>query len=329
MFTKKLIRSLSIFLAVGIIMSGCSKTSETSEAAPLQTEQAETESQTTSEITETTKPEPTGFEDYIDETVPNNKIPVKDIDVSSLRDSSVWFSGVGLGYGNPRLLKCVRNFFSNQSLGTEDVQTYSGVDGNYDAEFKGVTTDNFDYIRYVLEENGLRLFIDEVPYEFFVEKFPDYVDISNKDKYADLDREFVDYFYFNTNQNGYNGNLVSMTCDSSNIDKIRLATFDLLVRYNVSREAIATNISDNDDKTTKYGYIETGLTPDGRYVWCPTKLQYRVVQNDVKRLPKCENVDILIPETREDLIASGIDVEKYDEMCEKVFGGAKMEGSTK
>ena len=329
MFTKKLIRSLCIFLAVGIIMSGCSKTSETSEAAQLQTEQAETESQTTSEITETTKPEPTGFEDYIDETVPNNKIPVKDIDVSSLLDSSVWFSGVGLGYGNPRLLKCVRNFFSNQSLGTEDVQIYSSVDSDYDAEIRHVTSDDFDYIRYVLEENGLRLFIDEIPYEFFAEKFPDYVDISNKDKFPDLDYEFYEYFFLNGKSNGYNGNLISMTCDSNNIDKIRLASFIILVRYNVSREAIATNISDNDSKTTKYGYIETGLTPDGRYVWCPTKLQYRVVQNDVKRLPKCENVDILIPETREDLIASGVDVEKYDEMCEKVFGGAKMEGSTK
>ena len=69
MYTKKLIRRIGIFLAVGIIMSGCSKTFDTSEAAPLQTEQAETESQTTSEITETTKSEPTGFEDYIDETL--------------------------------------------------------------------------------------------------------------------------------------------------------------------------------------------------------------------------------------------------------------------
>ena len=286
--------------------------------------QSELDTSDTTEISETSA-KPSSFDDYVDETLPNNRISEKSYDITEFRKASIWFSSVGIGYGNPRLLKCVKEFFSNDSLGTEDIPYYSSPGSEYEVELNGfVNSEDFDYVRYVLEENNLRMWIDEIPYEFFEEKFPDYVKICNQDKFFDLDDQYGDYFWTNGMSHGYNGSLALMQYDSNNIDKMKLATFIQLAHYNRTREAIATNISDNDDKTTKYGYIETGVTRDGKYVWCPTKLQYRVVQNDVKRLPKCENVDILIPETREDLIASGIDVEKYDEMCEELFGGAKM-----
>jgi len=330
MYTKKLIRRIGIFLAVGIIMSGCSKTSETSEAAPLQTEQAETESQTTSEIIETTKIVPTGFEDYVDETIPNNKISLNNVDMNDFIVKQINFGGVGMGYGNTKLLSFVRSYFSDNSLNTVDIPYYESPGHNYDDVLSGFQESvDIDFIRYVLEENGLRFWIDEIPTEFFREKFPDYYDLVNKgdNSYIIIEDEIFNYFVRNGSMNGYNGSLADFYSSGGNREKTTQACLIQLMYYNQDREKIVANMPDNDDHTTKYGCIKTGLTPDGKYVWCLTKLQYRVVQNDTKRLPKCENIDILIPETRDDLIASGVDVEKYDEMCKKLFGGAKMSES--
>ena len=44
----------------------------------------------------------------------------------------------------------------------------------------------------------------------------------------------------------------------------------------------------------------------------------------VHKTSKCETVDNLIPESREDLITPGVDVENYDKMANELFCGAIM-----
>ncbi len=272
--------------------------------------------------------EPSSFEDYFEKTLPSNKISLKDVDMSDFTLNQLYFGGVGMGYGNPKLLSFVRTYFKNNTLNTVDVPYYESTGHNYDDVLVSFQESvDIDYIRYVLEENSLKFWVDEIPTEFFKEKFPDYYNLVNNtgNGYVITEDEYFNYFVRNSASNGYNGNLSDFSSSGKNEEKLKEACFIQLMYYNQHREKLASNISDNDDGKIKYGFIESGVTEDGKWVWCPTELQYRVVQNDTKHLPKCKNIDIKISETREDLIASGIDIEKYDEMCEKVFGGAKME----
>lgn len=190
--------------------------------------------------------------------------------------------------------------------------TYS--EDTYDSTFE--ETNNvfdFDYVRYVLEENGLRLWTDEIPYDFFVEKFPDYVQEVSKGGAVDLSIRLSDRYKHNFVNEDY--------LNSSNREMIRLTSFLSLLQYNTHRDLLGKSFP-----KSKGGPINQGLSIDGKFVWVPTEKQYNAFQKDyVGKIPGCENIDILVPETREDLMASGINVEKYDEMCEKVFGGAKME----
>lgn len=309
----------SLFL---LTTPGCKKTKKDSVLETSESISSGVSDGSETESFEIAKSEPTGFNDYIDETMPNHKLP-SNFDIQGLRSSTVYFGGIGLGYGNPKLLKTVRDYFSDDTLNTEDIPFYSSPEASYKVEFFGVTDDiDLDYIRYVLEENNLRMWTDEIPTDYFIEKFPEYYDISNNDGMPDLDLDYAEYFLINGRPHGYDGSLLTIDYDN---DKLELACFIQLVRYNKDRDAISANVSDNDTASKKYAYIETGVTEDGKWVWCPTEDQYELINNDTHKFPKCKNVDILVPETRQDLEDAHINVEKYDEMCEKVFGGAKME----
>lgn len=321
MYTKKLIRVTRILLTAGFIMSGCSRSPAPSETTSVQTEQSETESQTSSEMTETLKSEPTGFEDYNDETIPINKLKQSDIDIEDFSYQYYSFGTYTLGRGNPKLTPALRNYLSNNAVCASDIPYFEkptnsyGIDWILDNKFFDV-----DYIRYVCEENGLRFFVDEIPYELFKDRFPDLVDLCDNNKIDEIAMVYLNQF---PDELGYKGSLINVDYSNANLKELsRITCFYFLRNYNTEREFVAANLPNDYG-----GLIENGVSVDGKYVWCLSEKQYDCFSADLHTKPKCENINILVPETREDLITSGVDVEKYDKMCEELFGGAKMSES--
>ena len=301
-----------------LTLNGCNKNKnvsvqETSESTSVEASAESGES-------ETTKPEPTGFEDYIDETVPANMISFSNVETDDLFYYSCDFGSYLIGRGNPKLVKILRNYNSNPKLNVEDVSSFEFVPKEaevYDKLYYSNQQFDLDFIRYIYSENNLRLFIDEIPYEYFADRFPEYIKLCNEGKFTSIDLPYLNSF---PDEVGYKSSLLDMDYSDSNKHDIEsISCFRHLGEFNYFRECIAANFPKDYG-----GAIANGKSVDGKYVWCPTEEQYMRVMEYIHKLPKCENVDILIPETREDLIASGIDVEKYDDMCEQLFGGAKM-----
>lgn len=318
--SSAVIASVLLFTTPGCKKNEKESVLETSESMSLESSVGSED-----EPVEITKPEPTGFEDYIDETIPSKKLDFGNINFDDFFLQSYNVGSIFLGYDNPQLQQFVKDYFNDDSLNTCDIPYYSYTGANFDGIFNTFyETMDLDYVRFVLEENDLRFLDDQISYEYLEEKFPQYISLCKAGGFSQLDNDFINIFVLEAQQNGYNGNLIEYYENSGDYDKTQLACFMQLAYYNYNRDRLAANMPDKDDDHIKYGFIETGETLDGEYVWCPTELQYRVVKNRVKHLSKCENINILVPETREDLIASGIDVEKYDKMCEELFGGAKM-----
>ena len=299
----------------------------------------DTSSLESSEITDTVQipSETLSFEERVDKIVPSKNIVLTEDEIQNFLNSTgiEWCGSYYLGFANPLLKAKIQEYFSDNTL---EVQDLSGVHSTWYEEFynddfkRSLNYFDIDYVRYVLEENGLRLWVDEIPYEFFAEKFPDYVKLCNDGKYIDLDITFNEDFVYNvlnhhnyvyiSDETNFDGRQISLDySDSKNEKLFRLSSFIQLVRYNYYRDYISSSYLQSNG-----GRIEQGLTEDGRYVWVPTEKQYNSFQEQyLSMVPRCENVDILVPESREDLVASGIDVEKYDDFCEKFYGGAKME----
>lgn len=324
------ISTIVLILVLFSSASACGRTPKESKSESIESDSVETitisKSETAlvsgSDTSETTKPEPTGFVGYADETVPENEIDLAKVDMSQFSLGCAESGGYGLGRGNPDLLAFARRFFSNDTLEINDIPYFYNPDESYEGPFNGIQSAlDLDYVRYVLEENGLRLWVDEIPYSYFEEKFPEYTDDCRQKKFLDINVQYWDGFFYQADKYGFDGKNLT-TVDYTNgeyTDIIKLACFMNLYCYNDFREQIAATIQNN-----KVGIIQQGLTPDGKYVWCMTEEQHSSFSVRVHKMSKCENVDILIPESREELAASGIDVEKYDEMTEVLFGGAKM-----
>jgi len=323
--------------ALLLAFGGCNRDTNVSMLETSESESVDTSTENSeSETTETSKSEPTGFEDYIDETVPNHKKVIKHSEGEHILLTEFYdFGGIYLGYGNPVLLKAVRKYYSDETINTEDIPWYTSkvtTENEFKLFFFEIGGDNpntkdieighdLDFIRYILEENGLRLWVDEIPYEFFEEKFPEYVKECNQGGYRNLHYKYDDY---DLSSHGYDGFLKNLDYKSGNIEMIKMACFMCLTHYNAIRDTVAASMDALDDQATKYGCIETGKTPDGKYVWCLTEPQYKRISYYTHKLLKCKNVDVLVPETRQDLIDSHVRVDQYDEMTEKVFGGAKI-----
>lgn len=324
------ISAIVLILVLVLLSSACGKNPKDSNNKSIESVSDETITSSTietalvseSDASEDTTPEPTGFVGYADETVPENEIDLTQVDMSQFSLGCAESGGYGLGRGNPDLLAFARRFFSNDSLEINDIPYFYNPDESYEGPFNGIQSAlDLDYVRYVLEENGLRLWVDEIPYSYFEEKFPEYTDDCRQKKFLDINVQYWDGFFYQADKYGFDGKNLT-TVDYTNgeyTDIMKLACFMNLYCYNDFREQIATTIQNN-----KVGIIQQGLTPDGKYVWCMNEEQHRSFSVRVHKMSKCENVDILIPESREELAASGIDVEKYDEMTEVLFGGAKM-----
>lgn len=319
---KSYTRICAIAVAAGCVLSvsGCGKKQDESNVQPSADAFVESTSETSIlETTETTKPEPTGFEDYIDETVPANMISFSSVETDDIVYYSYNIGSYYIGRGNPKLEAFLRSFTSNPTLKVEDVSSFEfipKIQEVYDSLVYDNSLFDIDFVRYICSENNLRLFVDEIPYEYFSDRFPEYIKLCNDGRYNEIGVQYHNSF---PDEVGYKTSLIDMDySDSSKHDIEQISCFRHLGEFNYFREWFAATFP------KEYGgAIANGKSVDGKYVWCLTEEQYNRAMEYIHKLPKCENVDILVPETREELIASGIDVEKYDDMCEQLFGGAK------
>lgn len=319
---KKRSLIVMISLSCAFSMVGCSKTYYESKKESSPVTDISINSQETTEDVQTTSLEstvsPSSFSDFIDETVPDTKIRQSDFNAEDFAYDYYYFGTYTLGRGNPNLEQALKKYLSNDSVSVNDIPYFENPCESYNPDFHDNMYYDIDFIRYVCEENNLRLFVDEIDYELFKEKFPEFVEVCDNGRIDDLAIVYLNDF---PEKLDYKGSLIDVNYMDADLHELsELTCFYQLRNYNSEREHISANLPDEYG-----GLIKNGLSVDGEYVWCLTEKQYDCFSEDLHKIPKCENINILVPETREDLIASGIDVEKYDKMCEELFGGAKME----
>ncbi len=146
------------------------------------------------------------------------------------------------------------------------------------------------YVRAIMQINGWRFGIDEIPYEYLVDRFPYFmstavVDGTIQGSWEDMSDP--DMFEV-TDPLGFNG-----------MYDFDIVLFTACTVYNDTRLSYIYN--------NPYGSIDN-LTDDvlqvrdaetGRNVLVPTEEQYYQMMEDINSIPGCENVDIAVVETRE------------------------------
>ena len=186
---------------------------------------------------------------------------------------------------------------------------------------------DMDLIRYIMSQNNLRFWIDELPYSLFETMFPDYIklyterlqkirtgSISRKDDdFESIVCSSDSFFYFVRNLHGSFKNADDSYFAEISENDLRGLIYRQMSTYN--RERMVYLLASRNFSCKQ---IEIGRTPDGKYVAVPTKEQYEKVMGDFHGIPECENLDILKVETRDDLVDAGIDVDKYDKLFDRI-----------
>lgn len=270
-------------------------------------------------------PEPTGFEDYIDETIPHGKVITEDDYKNAAAYNPYFFYN---GIDNPLLLNSIREYYNDDSITIDDVNylchldhqdSYKGYDGGFSGVIRGLEDGHgFDmsFIRYVMSRNNLRFWIDEIPYSLISNLYPEYYEIFN---FSLNDVPFYDLLQGNDKVNRfreafeYNESIENLLdyseCDD---DLYTCITFDNIGIYNVERYRCIFN---------SYELVKLGRNNEGRVVMIPTEIQYNKFNRAFQKIPGCENIDILKVETRDDLIESlGLEkVEMYDKVYDHIL----------
>ena len=192
---------------------------------------------------------------------------------------------------------------------------------------KGEYVFDIDLVRYIMSLNGLRFWIDEIPYSFFESLFPEYIGLYNeraaKIRAGEIDEKDYNFVQivcpettfssFVTKLHGSFKNAEKTYIDALNSDELRGLVFRQMLEYNSVRLRCLYA-----SRFFSCGQIEIGKTSEGKYVAVPTKEQYEKLTKDLQSIPGCEGIDISKVETRDDLIRTGVDVERMDKIYAKV-----------
>ena len=301
--------------------------------------------------------ETTYYEEMLGETVPHEGPFIDNVeDVYAYAAPEVQF---GLGLGNPVitenvvekygsltgkddkwLRECEKDTVLDQIdylISTESAEDAVGYCELWKLGYDSMISDaqngedcafDIELIRYIMSENGLRFWIDEIPYSLFESMFPEYIELycEREEKIrlgeigeADWNFEQIVcsdevFSYFIKDLKRSFKNATESYIQETSPKDLKSIIFRQMTQYNVSRMSCIYG-----SKLFSCGQIEIGKTLDGKYIAVPNKEQYDKLISDIHSIPRCENMDILTVETREDLIQSGIDVEKYEKIYNKAF----------
>lgn len=203
---KELFRAVQVLIVISILLGTCSCANRKSELSndsgstfntPSVSESEVTQTEEVTTTTETTlptkNPNPSEYSDYLDIPMPcENQIDIhtmtyngKLINLFSENQVYLLFE---FGFDNPILVNNLRDVIGDDTIDCQSVNYFQNMrdyikqfgasfDTYFAPDFVANTADfqkfQLDIARYILEENGLRMWVDEIPYEFFEQKLYD------------------------------------------------------------------------------------------------------------------------------------------------------------
>ncbi len=151
------------------------------------------------------------------------------------------------------------------------------------------------YVRAIMQINGWRFGIDEIPYDYIYQRFPGFMD----SVYETGDIPILP-------MDPRDPNFTTMTdpIAFNNMYDYDYVMFLAITGYNDVRVTyIYNNPYGNIDNLTD-DILQVRDAETGRNVLVPTEEQYYQMMDDITSIPGCENVDIRFVETRENFYES-------------------------
>ena len=314
--TKKMMVITAASLVFVSYLSGCCEKIEgntnnhetTTESCDVIESSIISESSISTQDSEVSESEYTGFTyETITHTSPFSGIDMTSDDYTFLgRTAMSGDNGMGFKYGfdNPYSLEVLRNYVYEQTgVYNEDI-TLSDVNYFYQMDASIYDWQNFsscfsqydlypaysiEMLRAVLQTEGLRFGIDEIPYSFFERRFP----------------QFINERFNGAPESDWENLSTPLPAEICGIS-LELPTtygydFDLYATCLAYNQARYSYIYGNS-ASTNIIQVRDELT--GRNILVPTDSQYEQLMADINSLPNCENIDPYQVETPEEFYAS-------------------------
>lgn len=286
---------------------------------------------------ETTKP--TGFSDYLDETLNYPKIDYK-MTTDSYSNyftlySNYVYNGLEFGFDNPVYQKILENYLNIKGVQMYEVNYLQDFREEEGAEWYwkhkdeksenpgGYECKNFQrsIALYILNSLGLRLYIDEIPYSFFETNFPDLLKQAEYESPAELISSDKDTSKSVRKAISFDDLYDKIKINDAD-DYVRKLIFYSALRYNEKRASMVWGFSHFTNPTTGKSEnigIDQGRTADGRNVLLPTEEKYNALMEDLQYQDCYKNIESLFNTiTTEDLVNAGINVDEYDHYIKEV-----------
>ena len=319
-------RVLALMLTIPMVLSvSCKneedKITETNQTILTEDTTADTATiQTTSFSTETSEPteltQATTYIDGVGEVYVRNSNYLSKEDFNSLWAKIRAYGDFSLGIDNPKILEIAREYFNNDSLTLEDIGFFQCDlldDSDINKKFyidllSGYCINSFS--RYFLSLNGDRFMENHIDNRFFHDYFPEYSVECDKGNARKIAEEYL-------SNNPYYTMLLQIN-DSSGLSKfmsnykdepeaqeaMKYFIFYCLQNYDTSWGLSSGSYS------TLYGFLPLTRETDGNItIVYNSTTTFDKLQSVVNSMPNCENLDITKPETYEDLVNSGVDVD--------------------
>ena len=285
------------------------------------------------------KKEPTGIADYIGETEPTITLQDPESDYQ-FAYYDIDFGGWEFGFDNPKCNQMLKEYYNDSNLSIADLgylqEFYSGhYFGEYEPHrnFKDYKTMNFrkEVELYICDELGLRLYVDEIPSEFFEENFSDYIELFEFDYKNDNGNSGYDALIDILNDKQFDGVYRSTNIDEmmqtldpqTDEEAFRIVVFNAALNHNITRCQMVYNYNILDSRSDSFdaSYIKQVRTTDGKNVLQFKQYQYDAFIKDVQEQECFQFIDDLYkPIDDEDLNKAGIDKDKYDYAFQEVAG---------
>ena len=212
-------------------------------------------------------------------------------------------TGLEYGFDSPNCIASLQELVyatsgeDNTSITLSDVGYFQYVDtvrnewASYSFSDNQLETIRIEAVRAVLASEGLRFGIDEIPYSYFVERFPrftyDSFVFDKANNYLAEDDQPIEGL----------DNLVHPQ-DTENEIYLDWIIFTSCMNYNYIRSCYMFNRPYGENRILQVRDAATG-----KNVLVPTEAQAEQLQEDINSIPGCENIDIFTPETSEEFYA--------------------------
>lgn len=303
------------------LLSSISDSSSFSSTDNSTTESISNTETETHELSESTK-----YVDGIGYILDDDPQYISNDEFVNIREQLYNYGFISLGYGNPALLEYMKSYLRNENITLKDVgyfQPDSLNDSNNDiidvtTQYNTLRDHGFytDIVRYVMAANNLRMWIDEIPFEFFQKYFPDYIERYLKGERFDFEYSYnsiqdVSDLIYECSSKGESALREFLAkCTPEQYEYVRYYIFDTLLQYNFARFEFSATYS------TLISFMPIAEDVDGKYVLAPSSATLDKFQRQINLLPKCETLDITNPETYDDIVNSGINVDLIERTFE-------------